>query len=42
MRTQRTDPGDAQLCSGRALSLRDVGQGIDDGKVVLHGLDDER
>jgi hypothetical protein len=38
VRTQRADPGDAQLCSGHVLSLRDGGQGIDDGKVVPHGL----
>lgn len=38
MWTERADPGDAQLCSGHVLPLRNVGQGIDDGKVVPHRL----
>lgn len=38
MRTERTDPGDAQLCSGHVLFLRNVGQGVDDSKIVLHRL----
>lgn len=38
MRTERADPGNTQLGSGHVLPLRNVGQGSDDGKVVLHRL----
>lgn len=36
--TERGDPGDAQLGSGHVLFLRNVGQGVDDSKVVPHRL----
>lgn len=38
---ERADPGNAQLCRGRVLCLGNFGQGIDDGKVVPHGLETE-